>query len=54
MKVVYGILAIARKDLEIYLNNLNMSTEKNAICFESLAQNKDINKQVIGALYNKY
>lgn len=37
MGVIYTMLAFTIEDLEIYLSNLNLLTEKNVICFELLA-----------------
>ena len=54
IRVVCAIFAIAIKDLEVRLSNSNLPTEKSAICFEPLAQNKDAGKQTASALYYKY
>ena len=54
IKVVYAILAVAVKDLEVPLSNSNLPTEKSASCFELLAQKRETGKQTADALYHKY
>lgn len=54
IQVICTILAIVIKDLEIYLNNLNLLIKKSAICFELLVQKKEIGKQITDTLYDKY
>ena len=48
------MFAVAIKDLEVYLNNSNLQTEKNTICFEPLTQIRETNKQIANVLYYKY
>lgn len=50
IKIIYAILAIAIKDLELWLSNLNQFIQKSVIWFEPLAQKSKIGKQIIGAL----
>ncbi len=54
IKVVCARLAIAIKDLDVRLNNLNRPLGKSAIWFESLAQKRDTGKQIVGVLYYQY
>lgn len=49
-----AIFAIAIKDLAVRLSNSNLAMEKSAICFEILAQKREIDKQMASALYFKY
>lgn len=49
IKIVCTILAIITKDLEMYLNNLNLSIKKSTIWFKSLTQKKETK-----TLYCKY
>lgn len=51
IRIVYPIFAIAIKDLEEYLGNLNQPLKKSAIWFELLAQKKEIGKQTTGTQY---
>lgn len=48
------MLVITIKDLKMYLNNSNLLTGKNAICFELLAQKEETDKQIASTLYYKY
>ena len=48
------MLAIAIKDLEICLGNLNLSLGKSAIWFEPSAQKEGTSKQTAGILYYQY
>ena len=54
IKVIYAILVVAIKDLEMYLSNSNLLIRKNAICFEPLVQKRETGKQTADALYYKY
>lgn len=54
IKVIYAMLAIAIKDLEICLGNFNLPLGKSAIWFEFLTQKIKIGKQTAGVLYYKY
>ena len=54
IRVVCAILAVAIKDLEVQLSNLNLPIGKSAICFELLAEKGETDKQTAGALYYKY
>ena len=49
IKVIYAMLAVAIKDLEVHLGNLNLLLGKNAICFEPSAQKRETGKQTAGA-----
>lgn len=51
IRVIYIILSILIKDLEVHLDNLNLLLRKNIIRFESLVQKEDIGKQTIDILY---
>lgn len=51
IKVVYAILVITIKDLEVRLGNLNLPPGKSAISFESLALKGETGKQTTNALY---
>ena len=44
IRVVYAMLIIAIKDLEVCLSNLNLPLDKSAIWFESLAQKMENGK----------
>ena len=44
MRIVYAIFAIAIKDLEVRLDNLNLPLGKNAIWFEPSTQKGEIGK----------
>lgn len=44
IKVVYTMLVVVIKNLEIYLSNSNLLTRKNAICFKFLVQKKETSK----------
>ena len=48
------MLAVKIKDLEVRLSNSNLSTRKNAIYFEFLAQKRETSKQTANILYYKY
>lgn len=54
IKVVYAILPIVIKDLEICLRNSNPPMRKSVICFELSVYKKETNKQTAGALFYKY
>lgn len=51
IKIVCTILAIVIKDFEVHLSNLNLSSGKSAIYFESLAQKRKIVKQIASIRY---
>lgn len=51
IKVVYTILAIRIKDMEICLSNSSLRMGKNISCFRFLAQKEEIDKQTADALY---
>ena len=51
IRVVYAILAIAIKDLEVHVGNLNFPLGKSAIWFELLAQKGETSKQTAGVVY---
>ena len=48
------MLAIAIKDLIVYLDNLNLPLGKSVIWFEPLAQNRETDKQTAGIIYYQY
>ncbi len=54
IKIVYTILVIIIKILEIHFDTSNLSLEKNIIRFELLAQKEKTNKLIAIILYNKY
>ena len=54
IKVICIILAIAIKDLEVDLGNLNLLLENRAIWFELSAQKRETSKQTAGILYYQY
>ena len=51
--VIYAILAIAIKDLEVCLSNSNLPMAKSAIFFNASGQNRKTGKQTAGELYYK-
>ncbi len=54
IRVVCAILAMAIKDPEVRLSNLNLPLKKSAIRFEPSAQNGETSKQRASALYYQY
>lgn len=54
IRVVYAIFAIAIKDLEIHVDNLNLLLRKSIIWFESLAQKRETSKQIADTQCYKY
>ncbi len=54
IRVVCAILAVAIKDLEVRLCNLNLLLRKKAIWFKLLAQKGETSKQTAGTLYYQY
>ncbi len=54
IRVVYTILVITIKDLEIRVNNLNLQLGKSTIWFESLVHKKKTGKQMADTLSYKY
>lgn len=48
------MLVITIEDLEVCMSDLNLPLKKNVLWFESLAQKKEIDKQMVSALYYKY
>ena len=54
IRVVYAMLAIAIKDLEMRLGNSNLLLGKSAIRFEPSAQKEETDKQTTSALYYQY
>lgn len=53
IKIIYAILAIAIKDLEMQLSNLNLAIKKSIICFKLLTQKKKLVKQTVNTPYNE-
>lgn len=45
------MLTIIIQDLEVCLGNSNLPLRESTICFESLAQKREIGKQTASALY---
>lgn len=54
IKVVYAILTIEIKDLEMWLSNLKLLVGKNVIQFELLIQKGKTSKQMAGTIYFFY
>lgn len=54
IRVVYAILTVVIKDLEVRLINSNLQTKKSAIRFELLTQKQEVDKQTTDILYYKY
>ncbi len=54
IRVIWAILTIVTKDLEVRLYNLNLPLEKSVIWFESSAQKGKTGKQMASALYYQY
>lgn len=53
-RVVYVVFTIVIKDLELYLRNLILPSRKITIWFESFAEKRETNKQIIDVLYYQY
>ncbi len=51
IRVVCAMLAVAIKDLEVRLGNLNLPLGKSAIRFQPLAQKGETGKQTASVLY---
>lgn len=51
IKIICTILIIVIKDLEVYLNNLNMPLKKSKICLQFSAQKDETDKQTAAAQY---
>ena len=54
IRIVYTILTIAIKDLEMRYGNANLLLGKSIFQFELLAQKRKTSKQTADALYYKY
>ncbi len=54
IRVICAILAVAMKDLNMRLGNLNLPLGKSAIQFEPSAQKGETGKQTASALYYQY